>query len=146
MAENGRPVSTGSVTNSDGTNLVYLHAQRLERIAQKVEGRDGQLLLAAAQAMRALSAKNRELGRKVGNFTPRMRMSVNGKSFPIAEAAAGICDLAADAPVVAYLFRCKERVRVTRADRLPRGAKRIGQFDITADYREVEQRIKQVCK
>ncbi|HEY5851953.1 MAG TPA: hypothetical protein VIT62_14460 [Lysobacter sp.] len=143
MKETGRPVSTGSV-KVDGTIRACLHVARLERIAEKVEGRDALLLKAAADAMRALSKKNRELGKVVGRHTARNEISRLGSSFPIAEAATGICDLAADAPVVAYLFRNRERVRVTRRETLPRGAKRIGRFDITSDYREVEQRIKAV--
>lgn len=143
MAETGRPVSTGSVTSRDGASLVYLHAKRLEKIAGKVAGRDGLLLIKAAEAMRALSKKNRELGRKVGNYTPRMKLAAKGASFPVNEAATGVCELAADGPVVAYLFRGNTRVRVTVNETLPRGAKRIGRFDIASDFREVETKIKQ---
>lgn len=142
----GRPVSTGSVTRPEGWSRAYLHVQRLQRIADRVGGKDGELLLAAAAEMRHLSARNKEMGRKLGSKMPRAKPEHKGASFPVSEAAEGICDLAADGPVTAYTTtRCPGKVRVTRADRLPAGARRIGRFDIASDYREVERRVMEVA-
>lgn len=141
----GRPVSSGSVVDAEGGVRAYLHVDRLRRIAARVGGKEGQLLEAAAEAMRTLAAKNQKLGRQVGARMQRSQVKHRGESVPLAQAAERICELASDAPVVAYIGRDKGRVRITTGDKLPRGAKRIGRFDISADYRDVKRRVEQVA-
>lgn len=140
----GRPVSTGSVKHSNGGHRAYLHIKRLRRIAAKVGGVDGQLLEAAADAMQAVARHNQVLGRKVGRTVQRAALGGRGASFPIKEAAEAICDLAADGPVVAFQWRTKSRIRVTRGTPQS-GARIVGRFDISSDYRAVEEAVRRVA-
>lgn len=134
----GRPVSTGSVADAEGGVRAYLHIQRLRRLAERVGGKDGQLLTSAAEAMQLLARRNQKLGRTVGARMSRRRINERGASFGPREAAEGIAELANDAPVIAYVGRDPRRVRVILATgRMPRGAKRIGQYDETTDYRQI---------
>lgn len=135
-------MSSGSLTDAEGGVRAYLHTARLRKVAGKLEGKDAELLLAAADAMALLAKRNQMLGRRVGARMSRSRLAERGLSVTKAEAAERICELAADGPVTAYtLGRDPKRVRITSSDRLPRGGKRIGRFDITADYRDVQRKV-----
>ncbi len=140
----GRPVSTGSIAVGNNNVRAYLHIQRLRRIAEKLDGVDAQLLEAAAQAMQQLADKNRHLGRCIGRSARRKDPDNVGASFPVEQAAEGICELTADGPVFAYIGRRPDCVRVTRKG-YPPGVRRIGQFDIASDYREVRERVQRMA-
>lgn len=141
----GRPISSGSVMAPDGTIRAYLHIDRLRRIASKLDGNDAEFLRIAADVIAVLSERNRVMGRKLGGKTRRRSIDDKGASFTVADAAEGICELAADGPVLAYIGRTKGRVRVTRSEKIPSGAVRIGRFDIGADYREVDRLVRAVA-
>lgn len=139
--ETGRPVSSGSLTDSEGRVRAHLHVTRLRGLAQKYGGRDGALMAIAAEAIVLLSKHNRTLGRIAGNATKKRAMTNRGASFLAPAAAEAIAELAADGPVTAYVGRDPRRVRVIRNGRLPRAAKLIGTYDAGCDFRHVQEDI-----
>lgn len=138
MGVMGRPVSSGSLTDSEGGVRTYLHANRLDKLAEKYGGRDGELMRCAAAAMRLMAKKNRAMGRKVGSHMAA-ELAGRGLSIPRDEAAERIAELAADGEVTVYIGREPNRVRVMRNGRLPRGAKLIGTYDAGCDFRHIAE-------
>lgn len=133
----GRPLSTGSMFDSEGGIRAYLHVNRLRKLSEKIGGADGALLDAAANVMMRLARKNRRLGQRAGAAMKKQILTERGVSFAREDAAEGIAELAADGAVTAYIGRDPNRVRVMRDGRLPRGAKIIGTYDAGCDYRQI---------
>lgn len=142
-----RPFTSGSLTDAEGGVRAYLHIKRLRDMAGSIDVhcRHASALLAAAQALELLSARNRRLGRELGAMLGKRVLTTKGASLraDCPETPAAIADLAADAPVTVYIHRAPNRIRVTTRDRLPRAAKVVGRYDAGSDYRRITQDIQE---
>lgn len=136
---NGRPVTTGSVTNSEGNVLASVHIGRLQRLADKLEGRDQQHVLAAIQAITLLARKNRRLGGMVGGVMKRgllnyRGIALTGKLEDIAETIADLCD---KQQVTVYRWRDMRKIRVVAGGQVPSNGRLIGTYGHTARYDDI---------
>lgn len=143
----GRPVTTGSLSDAEGGVRAYLHIHRLEKMAAdvNVHCQYAPALLAAAEAMRLLSARNRRLGRDLGAYHAKRVLKAKGASLrpDCPQTPEVIADLAADQPVTVYIGKDPRRLRVTTRETLPRAAKVVGRFDAGTDYRVIERVVRE---
>jgi len=61
----GRPVRTDRAESTYGGTLSSVHIKRLQQMADKAEGKDRDMLLAAIECIRTLTRKNRRMARSL---------------------------------------------------------------------------------
>lgn len=135
----GRPVTTGSVVNSEGNVLGSLHARRLEKLAESATGRSKAHLLAAAEAIRLLSKKNKRLGGMVGGVMKKGLLNYRGVALtgPLEDIAETIADFSSKQQVTVYRWRDMRRVRVVAGGIVPPNGHLVGTYNEAADYRRI---------
>jgi hypothetical protein len=138
----GAPMTTGSVTSTNGGVLSSLHITRLKRLAEKATGRDREHLEAAVECIRILTQRNRRMGAQVG--ATMKRKVLNHRGLMLSGKAQDIAEVAADRTVHAYRSS-RGRVRLTTAARLAASdeGKRIGTYDAGCDYRHIVEDVRE---